>query len=213
MGDIETSAPCSGIAEELPWWLNGTLDDDEGNLVRSHLIACAKCRREMEDLLEVCDLFEAHIPSLDLARYAHGAEPTFVCRETIEKHLAFCLSCSEEFQLAASDTVVGMDEIRDKGQIRRWRHLATAAGLAAVVATGGLVVSLTANGDLSDSGEVSEGMTDAKAKEAVVASRHESDGAAPEVISMDLLVDGFEAGSMEAWYETRGDQTSGDSNE
>lgn len=213
MARNEISGPCFDIVEQLPWWLNGTLDGDEATQVRSHLVACAECRREMAELLEVCDLFGAHIPSLDLAHYAHGAEPTLVRRGTIEKHLAFCPSCSEELELAASDTVVGLDESREKGQIRRWRHLATAASLVAVVATGGLVVSLAGNGDLPDSGELGEGTADSNSGKVVVASARESEDAADEVIPMDLLVDGFEAGSMEAWYEARGDRTSGDSTE
>ncbi len=213
MARNEISEPCSGIVELLPWWVNGTLDGDEAALVRSHLVACAACRREVEELLEVCDLFEAHIPSLDLARYALGSEPTFVHREVLEIHLASCPSCSVECELAAGDNVVGFGESRDDGQMRRWRHLATAASILAVVATGGLVVSLVGNGDLPDSGEFGEGRANSDAGKVVVASRRESENAAPEVMSMDLLVDGFEAGSMEAWYEARGDRASGDSKE
>jgi len=34
----------------LPWYVNGTLDDDEQARVQDHLVACGKCRRELEFL-------------------------------------------------------------------------------------------------------------------------------------------------------------------
>ena len=41
---------CQEAAERLPWLLNGTLGDEESRSVREHVLNCAACRRELEEL-------------------------------------------------------------------------------------------------------------------------------------------------------------------
>ena len=56
--------------ELLPWYVNGTLSDEEMNIVRAHLSVCDSCRRETEFLTMLGN--EARVPVdtavLDLAR-------------------------------------------------------------------------------------------------------------------------------------------------
>ena len=43
----------------LPWWVNGTLDEEEGRAVGMHVGECARCRRDAE---EMCALRDAEVP-------------------------------------------------------------------------------------------------------------------------------------------------------
>jgi anti-sigma factor RsiW len=40
-------APCREVSELLPWYVNGTISEDERQRVGAHLMQCANCRREL----------------------------------------------------------------------------------------------------------------------------------------------------------------------
>lgn len=44
--------------ELLPWYVNGTLGDDEARLVENHLAECDACRRELTRCRAVSDLYD-----------------------------------------------------------------------------------------------------------------------------------------------------------
>ena len=45
-----TRSPHQGTVELLPWYLNGTLEQEEAALVEQHLRGCAACRSDLEEL-------------------------------------------------------------------------------------------------------------------------------------------------------------------
>jgi hypothetical protein len=47
------------ILELLPWFVNGTLREDEHSLVDEHILDCRECRHEMEILSETAKLLHA----------------------------------------------------------------------------------------------------------------------------------------------------------
>ena len=46
----------SAVRELLPWYLNGSLEGREAADVREHLVSCAACARELDDLGEIAEL-------------------------------------------------------------------------------------------------------------------------------------------------------------
>jgi len=71
------------IVELLPWYLNGTLAEDERRAVERHLQSCPSCRREIGLLRTVTLAMGENIPvpSGDLyARTRHRLEPRGVAR-------------------------------------------------------------------------------------------------------------------------------------
>jgi hypothetical protein len=47
------------ILELLPWFVNGTLQEDEQSLVNEHILDCRECHREMESLTKTAQLLHA----------------------------------------------------------------------------------------------------------------------------------------------------------
>ena len=47
------------ILELLPWFVNGTLKEDEQSMVNEHILDCRECHRELEILSETAKLFHA----------------------------------------------------------------------------------------------------------------------------------------------------------
>lgn len=45
--DDQDHAPCREVSELLPWYVNGTISEDERQRVAAHLMQCANCRREL----------------------------------------------------------------------------------------------------------------------------------------------------------------------
>jgi hypothetical protein len=48
------------IRELLPFYLNGSLDAADGEVVSSHLATCAECARDLDDLSELAVAIETH---------------------------------------------------------------------------------------------------------------------------------------------------------
>ena len=151
---------CTEIAELLPVYLNRSLDQDTARRVEAHLAGCAACRQEERDARTARDLFAAHLPVELLLDYALAQPMTARRRAVVESHLAACRRCSEEVatvrrqpaatgQDASGAAVAGapvpadraLGRPRPAGQVGlgRWRALAWAACLAAVIASGGWI--------------------------------------------------------------------------
>jgi anti-sigma factor RsiW len=45
--DDQSRVPCREISELLPWYVNGTISEDERAQVDAHLIQCANCRHDL----------------------------------------------------------------------------------------------------------------------------------------------------------------------
>ncbi len=195
--DLDSGHPRAGITcqlavELLPWMVNGSLEADERQALEAHLASCGSCRGELEDTVEVWSLLTRHIPSLALAEYARGLESADLDRERIERHLAQCPSCRQELEWAAFDAGDDEDELDEAapagtGSSRPWRHLAMAASLTAVVATGALLWrSAAPPATVAASG--------------VTSSQDEP----PAQNATGLFADGFESGSIGHWSLRQG---------
>ena len=105
----------------LPWYVNGTLEDDERALVQQHLAQCERCRREVEWLQELQAACAA-------AAAVPGASPAV-------HHL--------RQRLMGPRTAPGIAG-RLKAQWRRvqpWSRAVMAAQLAAILVLGSVVAS------------------------------------------------------------------------
>lgn len=152
MNQITHHTNCRQVPELLPWYLNGSLVEDEARLVESHLAECESCRCELEETVDVWQMVDTHIPSLALAEYAQGLMPQSMDREAIEQHLAVCSSCREEFEMAmpATDMDHQVAEVVDFAAAKPertafsegWRRFAVAASITAVATTGAMVWNL-----------------------------------------------------------------------
>ncbi|MCP4659632.1 MAG: zf-HC2 domain-containing protein [bacterium] len=110
---MSISNDCQDAIELLPWFLNGSLDGDERQALHDHLATCESCRSELEQTTRAWEVFAQHVPSLALAEYAEGLEPSELNRERIEQHLARCPSCRQELEWATADRVVDFAASRD----------------------------------------------------------------------------------------------------
>ncbi len=191
---------CHAALERQPWLLNGTLEGEERRALLDHLAACEGCQAELEATALVWQTLDQHVPSLALAELGLGAplsgDPD---RESIERHLAHCPSCRRELELIQSDCLVdfpsaarrqrspageqavrGQEAGRQISYQQHWRQMAVAAGLGAVIASGGWLWSqIETTDNLSDHGEGIE--------DRVPAEEAEPFG------------DGFESGSIDSW--------------
>jgi hypothetical protein len=143
---------CERADELLPWYLNGTLDEEERRDVREHLADCEGCRRALEDTRLAGTIFDQHIPAAGLVALAWGEEPDG--SGVLERHLQSCPECAADLELARMSR-----RLEEDGRIalfpgaasppasliaRRpsvWRAAALAAGLAGVAAAGGWIWS------------------------------------------------------------------------
>lgn len=70
----------------LPWYLNGTLQEDERRHVDQHLSACAACRAELEELTQLnVQLHEVYVAQSEPSTGIQRAVRVLVQRETSEK--------------------------------------------------------------------------------------------------------------------------------
>ena len=204
---------CEQVAENLPWFLNGTLDEQTTEAVVEHLAACAHCSRVLEETVEASSVMTAHLDTLTLAEYAFGL-PTETPVELIESHLSQCAQCRQELAMVQMDS--DMEEDDDHGAVstgenvleftpRRstrqsedapsdwnrsshWSRWAAAAGLAAAIGGSLIVGQVTNPGEeiLVENGEAfSQKNTQVKGEES----------GAVEI----LFSDGFESGDLGSW--------------
>ncbi len=149
---------CHRLAELLPWYLNGTLADDQRQRLEEHLAGCDRCRREERQAQAALVLFGAHLPSAAIVDYADGREHPAIPRDLVEAHLGNCDRCAEELAwvrdsrealAAGAETGAGAAG-EDAGQVIEfpapraaprsapfWRRVALAASLAALAAGAG----------------------------------------------------------------------------
>lgn len=215
------SLNCRNAVELLPWLYNGTLEEGEEGMLRAHLSACESCRLELGKTAEAWRLLTRHIPSLSLAEYSQGLPSSGLDRERIERHLALCPSCCRELEWAMSESLVDFaaaraartaspDHRRDTGsdhRLSRWRHLAIAAGIAAVLASGGWAWTLlsppVATSDLGNRASQQQGeiSTDPALDRQPIEQ-------SPPAAAVVLYRDGFESGDMTTWSQSQIQQRS-----
>ena len=139
---------CDQSIELLPWYLNGTLESGERAEVRQHLETCEQCRAALAETGQAWSVFAQHIPIQDMVALAWGERPSGIDPALAEEHLASCLECAAELELARTSR----REEEDEGKVvpfpaptpprtdrtyRGWRAAALAASLSAVVAGAG----------------------------------------------------------------------------
>lgn len=150
---------CETAIELLPWYLNGTLDENERREVREHLAGCPSCRQALEDTRLAWTVYDQHVPSEALVALAWGEAPEGYDPDIagiLERHLRSCPECAAELELvrtsrrleeddrialfpgAGSRTAQGVTPARAP---RVWRAAALAAGLAGMVAASGWIWS------------------------------------------------------------------------
>jgi anti-sigma factor RsiW len=92
--------------EQLPWFLNGTLGDDERREVEDHLASCPGCRAELAATRRAFQVFGAHLPPEALSAFVLEPEAAGwevdgvrVERGVLVGHLAHCEACRGEVAL------------------------------------------------------------------------------------------------------------------
>lgn len=142
---------CDDVSELLPWLLNGTLEIAERDEVRRHLATCERCRAALEDTREAWTTFDQHLASEALVALAYGETPVGIDPAVAERHLASCPQCAAELELVRMSRRLEEDDkvaifptprplttaAAPAGAPSSWRGAAIAAGLAAIVASGG----------------------------------------------------------------------------
>lgn len=197
----QPSMSCQTAAELYPWLLNGSLEAGERRSLLTHVSSCESCRLELEEAAQAWGLLTQHIPSFILAQYGLGVEPEELDRVRIERHLAACPSCREELERVVPDGVVDFQEARrkraakarsgrDSNTVGRHRW-AIAAGFAAVLVTGSLIVTRL------------ELWAPGSGAELAAFSEEEADPGGGA-----LFRDGFDSGSIGFWSMTREDESS-----
>jgi len=155
---------CDHVAELLPWYLNGTLDEGEQGEVRVHLEGCTNCRQALEDTRLAWRIYGQHIPSEALVALAWGETPEGLDPEILERHLETCPECAAELEMARTSRRLEEDERialfptsarpakaeRTERSVPGWRTAAMAAGLAGIVAAGGWVWTAGRANDLEE---------------------------------------------------------------
>jgi hypothetical protein len=143
---------CDHAAELLPWLLNGTLEPGERRELLAHVRTCEACRRALDETRFALAAADAHLPSEVLVAVAFG-EPVPASGAAppldpalIEEHLEACPLCAAELELARTSRALADESVAllprrvpagGAGRERGWRTAAVAAGLAALVSTGG----------------------------------------------------------------------------
>jgi len=145
---------CEQSIERLPWLLNGTLEEDEKQAVRSHLETCAACREAAAQTRDAGRIFAAHPPAAAWVAWVFGGEAEGFDRDLLARHLESCPSCAVEVELARTSRHLEEDErvvpfrapvTAARPAPRRERYYlgsALAAGLVGLIAIGGWVHSV-----------------------------------------------------------------------
>lgn len=141
---------CDQVAELLPWYLNGTLDERDRGEVRLHLEGCKQCRQALEETRLAWRIFGQHVPAEALIALAWGETPEGIDPALLERHLQSCPECAAELEMVRTsrrleeDDRVALFPSRTTAPplpaaLPRWRAMALAAGLAGAVAAGGWI--------------------------------------------------------------------------
>lgn len=152
---------CDQVAELLPWYLNGTLDEGVQGEVRVHLEGCTKCRQALEETRLAWRIFDQHIPSEALVALAWGETPEGLDPGVLERHLETCPECAAELELVRTSRRLEEDDRialfptsarpeRARKPAQPWRAAAMAAGLAGIVAASGWVWTMGRANDLEE---------------------------------------------------------------
>jgi len=91
------------LASLLPWFVGGSLDEEQARRVAEHLEACGDCRGEaaalasMRDSLRLEDRTE-HIEATDLVDWEAGEKTDPSRADRITQHLRECSACREDYE-------------------------------------------------------------------------------------------------------------------
>lgn len=153
---------CDHVAELLPWYLNGTLDEGEQGEVRVHLEGCTKCRQALEETRLAWRIYDQHIPSEALVALAWGETPEGIDPDVLERHLETCPDCAAELEMVRTSRKLEEDERialfptsarpakTERSAAPGWRTAAMAAGLAGIVAASGWLWTAGRANDLEE---------------------------------------------------------------
>ncbi|HWM95010.1 MAG TPA: zf-HC2 domain-containing protein [Thermoanaerobaculia bacterium] len=150
---------CDHVAELLPWYLNGTLDEREQGEVRVHLEGCTNCRQALEETRLAWRIYDQHIPSETLVALAWGETPEGIDPDILERHLETCPQCAAELEMVRTSRRLEEDDRvalfptsarKAERAAPRWRSAALAAGLAGLVAASGWLWTAGRASDLEE---------------------------------------------------------------
>ena len=195
---------CSTAVELLPWLLNDTLESDEREQLLGHLDSCEGCRLELDETAAAAQLMSQHIPSLALAQYAHGLEPSGLSRERLEKHLALCSSCRQELELATPGQVIDLGAARIERSITALRSVTVRKPDRVRRAVWGVAASIALaliSGAMILDWQGTAGTTPSPTAEVQPVERHEPGNV---LDAKDVFNDGFESGSITTWSSVAG---------
>jgi hypothetical protein len=129
---------CDGVAELLPWLVNGTLDAGDLDAVRAHLAACADCRRDLGETRFAVAVHAEHLASDEIVDYAFERIAEGPARSFADRHLRVCSECTELVALAREShrlaeepetNVIPMSRPSATRSAPRWLAAALAASL------------------------------------------------------------------------------------
>lgn len=156
---------CDHVAELLPWYLNGTLEEGEQGEVRVHLEGCTQCRQALDETRLAWRIYNQHIPSEALVALAWGETPESMDPNVLERHLETCPECAAELEMARTSRRLeederialfptsakpAMTEVKTERPAPGWRTAAMAAGLAGIVAASGWIWTAGRANDLEE---------------------------------------------------------------
>lgn len=125
--------------ELLPWLLNDTLDGGERERLVAYLRQRPALRDELADTVEALAVYGQHPSAEELTDLVF--ELPLEARAQIEEHLLACVDCADQAALVRASRAFEGEDIApfEMPPARRWRPLAVAAGVAAVLGVGALV--------------------------------------------------------------------------
>ncbi len=143
---------CNLVGELLPWYLNGSLEPGEQELVTRHLADCPACRQEHRETAFSVAALASHPTAEQLVDFTFHRLSLSPDRPKVERHLALCETCAEEVRLIeTSRDALHEDEasgdplvvpfsrpipIAAARPVKPWRTFALAASVVLAVALG-----------------------------------------------------------------------------
>jgi hypothetical protein len=101
---------CKYVSELIPWYLNETLEAGDRLRVQEHLSGCPSCQQEVHETVLVWSIHHQHVPTEALIGFAFDQWEQAPDPEPIERHLAVCRDCAEQFELALQSRCRMADE-------------------------------------------------------------------------------------------------------